>query len=42
MTVATAPGREHDLETRNRRLARVLVGIIGALVTTCFWVGTKW
>ena len=42
MTVATTPSPRHDLETRNRRLARLLVGIIGALVTTCFWVGTKW
>ena len=40
MKVTTTPG--HDLETRNRRVMRVLLGIVAALVTTCFWVATRW
>jgi hypothetical protein len=40
VTVAAPLG--HDLETRNRRMARLLVGLVAALVTTCVWIGTRW
>jgi hypothetical protein len=38
----TSGGREHDVELRNRRLLRILVGIISALVLGCFAIGTRW
>ena len=34
-------GRE-ALAEKNRRVMRILVGIIAALVIGCFWVGTRW
>ncbi len=36
------PREAHDVETRNRRLLRILLGIVGALVATCFAIGTRW
>ena len=31
-----------DLEAKNRRLLRILLGIVGALFATCFAIGTRW
>jgi hypothetical protein len=36
------PAPERDLDTRNRRVARVLLGLVLALVTMWVWVGTRW
>ena len=30
------------LEVRNRRVLRILLSIVAALVVTCFWIGTRW
>jgi hypothetical protein len=30
------------LETKNRRVRRVLLSIVAALVIGCFWIGTRW
>ena len=30
------------LEVRNRRVLRILLSIVAALVATCFWIGTRW
>jgi hypothetical protein len=30
------------LETKNRRMLRILVSIVVALVLGCFWIGTRW
>jgi hypothetical protein len=31
-----------SLEARNRRMLRILLSVITALVATCFWIGTRW
>jgi hypothetical protein len=31
-----------DLRERNRRVLRVLLGIIGSLALAAFWVGIRW
>ena len=30
------------LAEKNRRVLRILVSIVAALVIGCFWVGTRW
>jgi hypothetical protein len=37
----TTTGRE-SLSEKNRRTARILLGIVASLIATCFWVGTRW
>ena len=31
-----------SLAEKNRRVLRILVSIVAALVVGCFWVGTRW
>jgi hypothetical protein len=31
-----------DLQERNRRVLRVLLGIVAALALAAFWVGIRW
>lgn len=39
---ATAPELPRDLEARNRRLLRVLLGIVAALATATLLAGIRW
>lgn len=41
MSVMAAHG-PHDLPARNRRLVRVLLGIVAALAVSAFLVGIRW
>jgi hypothetical protein len=33
---------ERSIEAKNKRLLRILLGIVTALVLTCFAIGTRW
>ena len=33
---------DHDLEAKNRRVVRILLGIVAALVIAAFVVGIRW
>ena len=42
MTVMAAADDRSDLSARNRRVLRVLLGIVGLLVASAFAIGIRW